>query len=43
MFNKDVNIIALSDDDDKIIQSINSIETCAFETSEDIRRKNANA
>ena len=39
MFTEKINKIALSSNDDKRIQSIDSIETCAYRTSKDLVRK----
>ena len=39
VFTKDINKIALSSNDDKIIQSINSVETFAYGTSKDLISK----
>ena len=39
VFAEEINKIALSSNDDKRIQSIDSIETCAHRTSKDLVRK----
>ena len=39
MFTEKINKIALSSNDDKRIQSTDSIETCAYRTSKDLVRK----
>ena len=39
VFTKNINKIALSSNDDKIIQSINSVETFAYGTSKDLISK----
>ena len=41
-FSEDLNKIELSTNDDKRMQSINSIETYAYETKEEIKQEKIN-